>query len=551
MSYRVLCDGYVLHDSNIEQFTLINPTLNIEVNKSGEFSFQITINHVYYDKIKNKKSYIEIYEDGVFLWGGRPIKINTGINLIKKVTCEGELSFLHDSNQRLAEYHNTSVSDYFNIIIQKHNADVDESKQFTVGNVTVEDNNDSLYRYSNYEDTFDTIKNKLISRLGGYILIRHENGVRYIDYLKEYPYISNQVIQIGSNIIDISLDENCTDTISAIIPLGAKMSKINGEISTEGENKAEKRLTIESVNDGVDYIFNQDAVDRLGMIKDTVIFEDVELASNLMRKGYEELISRIYGTLTIPISVFDKGFIEKNIDRFRLGCKVVVDSPKHGLDNIQTMISKMNISLVDVTKWKIEIGISKKTLTSNITDTNNKFDTKVENIVSNYITNEEVTVINPKLSEVYSKIDQTANSIKSEVASKYLVATEKEAIYAYIKSMVEQSESDITMTFRQDISNVENTVNINQQNLEKYIRFSIDGIELGDVDSPFKTNIDNTEIFFSQNGQKIAYISNSKLYILEAEFINKITVGSVEKGYYDILVRSDKHWTMKYRKESE
>lgn len=549
--YRVLCDGYVLHDSNIEKFSLVNPTLNIEVNKSGEFSFQITKNHVYYDKIKNKKSYIEIYEDGVFLWGGRPIKINTGIKLIKKVTCEGELSFLHDSNQRLAEYHNTSVSDYLKIIIQKHNADVDESKQFTVGNVTVEDNNDSLYRYSNYEDTFDTIQNKLISRLGGYILIRHENGVRYIDYLKEYPYISNQVIQIGSNIIDISLDENCTDTISAIIPLGAKMSKINGEISTEGENKAEKRLTIESVNDGVDYIFNQDAVDRLGMIKDTVIFEDVELASNLMRKGYEELISRIYGTLTIPISVFDKGFIEKNIDRFRLGCKVVVDSPKHGLDNIQTMISKINISLVDVTKWKIEIGISKKTLTSNITDTNNKFDTKVENIVSNYITNEEVTVINPKLSEVYSKIDQTANSIKSEVASKYLVATEKEAIYAYIKSMVEQSESDITMTFRQDISNVENTVNINQQNLEKYIRFSIDGIELGDVDSPFKTNIDNTEIFFSQNGQKIAYISNSKLYILEAEFINKITVGSVEKGYYDILVRSDKHWTMKYRKESE
>lgn len=549
--YRVLCDGYVLHDSNIEKFSLVNPTLNIEVNKSGEFSFQITKNHVYYDKIKNKKSYIEIYEDGVFLWGGRPIKINTGIKLIKKVTCEGELSFLHDSNQRLAEYHNTSVSDYLKIIIQKHNADVDESKQFTVGNVTVEDNNDSLYRYSNYEDTFDTIQDKLISRLGGYILIRHENGVRYIDYLKEYPYISNQVIKIGSNIIDISLDENYTDTISAIIPLGAKMSKINGEISTEGENKAEKRLTIESVNDGVDYIFNQDAVYRLGMIKDTVIFEDVELASNLMRKGYEELISRIYGTLTIPISVFDKGFIEENIDRFRLGCKVVVDSPKHGLDNIQTMISKMNISLVDVTKWKIEIGISKKTLTSNITDTNNKFDTKVENIVSNYITNEEVTVINPKLSEVYSKIDQTANSIKSEVASKYLVATEKEAIYAYIKSMVEQSESDITMTFRQDISNIENTVNINQQNLEKYIRFSIDGIELGDVDSPFKTNIDNTEIFFSQNGQKIAYISNSKLYILEAEFINKITVGSVEKGYYDILVRSDKHWTMKYRKESE
>lgn len=54
MSYRVLCDGYVLHDSNLEQFTLINPVLTVELNKSGEFTFQIANNHVYYDKIINK-----------------------------------------------------------------------------------------------------------------------------------------------------------------------------------------------------------------------------------------------------------------------------------------------------------------------------------------------------------------------------------------------------------------------------------------------------------------------------------------------------------------
>ena len=276
MSYRVLCDGYVLHDSNLEQFTLISPKLDIEVNKSGEFNFQILNNHPYYDKIINKKSYIEIYENGKWLWGGRPIKVNTALKLAKTVTCEGELSFLHDSNQRLAEYHNISVSDYFNAIISKHNEMVGEDKQFTVGNVTVEDTNDSLYRYSNYEDTFDTIHDKLIDKLGGYILIRHENGIRYIDYLKEYPYITNQMIQIGSNIIDLSLEDNSSDTISALIPLGKKMSEINGETSAQ-ENETEERLTIESVNDGLDYIVNEDAVSRLGLVFGVQTWDDVTI----------------------------------------------------------------------------------------------------------------------------------------------------------------------------------------------------------------------------------------------------------------------------------
>lgn len=48
--------------------------------------------------------------------------------------------------QRAAEYHDVTVAEYFAIVIANHNADVDSSKQFTVGAVTVTDPNDSLYR---------------------------------------------------------------------------------------------------------------------------------------------------------------------------------------------------------------------------------------------------------------------------------------------------------------------------------------------------------------------------------------------------------------------
>lgn len=546
MSYRVLCDGYVLHDSNLEQFTLISPKLDIEVNKSGEFNFQILNNHPYYDKIINKKSYIEIYENGKWLWGGRPIKVNTSLKLAKTVSCEGELSFLHDSNQRLAEYHNISVRDYFTSIISKHNEMVGEDKQFTVGNVTVEDTNDSLYRYSNYEDTFDTIQEKLIDKLGGYLLIRHENGVRYIDYLKEYPYITNQMIQIGSNIIDLSLEDNSSDTISALIPLGKKMSEINGETSAQ-ENETEERLTIESVNDGLDYIVNEDAVSRLGLVFGTQTWDDVTIPSNLLKKGYEELTDRIYSNLTISLNIFDRSFIEENIDSFKLGATVVCDSPKHGLYQKQMMISSMSISLVDISQNTITIGSDTKSITSNITESNNSFDTRVETITNNIIKGEELTVIYPKIQEVSSKIDQTAEQITSEVSKKYMLLTEKDAIYQYVQTMISQSATEITMSFRNDLTEVENQVVVNKQEIDKYIRFSANGIELGDMLSPFKAQISNVKISFLQNNQEIAYISNNTLYITKAMFLEKISIGNSQSGQYDWIIRTNGNMSLKYR----
>lgn len=550
MSYRVLCDGYVLHDSNIDQFTLINPTLALEVNKSGEFSFQIANTHPYYDKIINKRSYIEVYQDGEWLWSGRPIKVSTALKLVKTVVCEGELSFLHDSNQRIAEYHDISVKDYFTTLINKHNAMVDESKRFAVGNVTVTDSNDSLYRYSNYEDTFDTIQDKLIDRLGGYILTRHVDGIRYIDYVESYPYITNQIIEIGSNIIDLSLEESSTDTISALIPLGKKLTEISEE-SPQEEATGEERLTIESVNNGLDYIVNDDAVSRIGMVFGTVTFDDVTDPYNLLAKGSEELTDRIYNTLVISLNIFDRSFIDKTMASFRLGASVIANSPKHGLHHKQMMISKMQISLVDVSKSKIEIGVTKKSITSDIADSNNNFDTKVETIVSDYVKNEEITVIRPQINEVKSLIEQTADSIRSEVSTEYMKVEEKTEIYNYISSQILQESDKITISFRDEITSVQNDIVTNQQNIDKYIRFSAEGIELGDELSPFKVKISNVKISFYQNGQEVAYISNNKLYITQALFMQKSTIGNENSGYYTWVIRSNGNMSLKYNEKGE
>jgi hypothetical protein len=77
-------------------------------------------------------------------------------------------------------------------LIEDHNADVDSRKQFTAGVVTVTDSNDSLYRFSTYENTWKTIEDRLLKRLDGYLRIRHVDGIRFIDYVEDYGSTNSQ-----------------------------------------------------------------------------------------------------------------------------------------------------------------------------------------------------------------------------------------------------------------------------------------------------------------------------------------------------------------------
>lgn len=553
MGFRVYCDGYLLHDSNLNNFKLSAPKLVHEVNKAGEFTFSIPFTHVYYDKLILKKSTIEIYENGTWLWSGRISKITTKMNLLKMVTCEGELAYLHDSNQRLAEYHEISVTDYFTELIEKHNASVADNRKFTVGNVTVEDNNDSLYRYSNYEDTFDTIKSKLIDRLGGYVVTRHSGGTVYIDYVKTYPYSTNQPIRFGSNIIDISLEDVGSDTISGIIPLGCKLSE-DDTTETASDNSGtgndqEKRLTIESVNDGVDYIYDEDAVERLGgLILDVIKFDDVTIPENLLQKGHDELSKRLYSKITISLSVFDKSYVEENLSRLHLGATVVVDSQKHGLRNESMMISKVSMRLDDITQTKITIGTTKSSLAGNVVENNNNFDTKVENIVKDYVANEEKTVINPKVEELRSLIEQTADNIRMEVSGTYVTQDGLEKTLEGYTTSIEETEKMVEIRFVESKEYTDGEVTKYREETEKYIRFEDGVIILGEVNSPFQARLSSVKLAFLQNGNEVAYISNDTLYITQAHVITKLAIGDTTSGYYDWVIRKNGSISLKYRR---
>src|SRR5699024_7210110 len=78
----------------------------------------------------------------------------------KSYVCESELVYLNDSIQRHGEFHDITVRDFLQVIVDNHNADVADDpidKTFEVGKVDVDSSTGTLYRYLGYEKTFDAI----------------------------------------------------------------------------------------------------------------------------------------------------------------------------------------------------------------------------------------------------------------------------------------------------------------------------------------------------------------------------------------------------------
>ena len=538
--YQIYCDGQLLYDPRLQEYQLLSPSLSLELNKTGSFTFTQYPNHPGYGTVQKLKSIIEVKKDGAVLFRGRPLSSKEGFYRQQDYTCEGELAFLLDSRVRPFEMAG-EVTELFTYLINQHNEQVDETKRFQVGTVTVTDPNDYVNRSNiTYETTWDILNTRLLDTLGGYLWVRHEADGVYLDYLADFPYMSTQRITFGENLLDYARTRDGSEIATALIPLGARLTDAEGK-------QTEERLTISDVNDGKDYIYDQAAVEQYGWIFTTQNWDDVTQAGNLKQKGLDALREKIKTVDTIEMTAADLSQMDKSFDDFRIGQYVFVDSPPHGMDGEKFLVTKMALKLSDPSQNKLIFGRVKSSFTE---ETNRDHQTvgdlisRTEAIESDYVTNDTVTSITE---DVYSRIDQTAESIMSEVGSTYVTS---EGFEEKLNTRFTQTEEGWEMTFNQFRQWVETENGETQtafEELRKYIRFLDGNIILGDRNNDLQCIITNTKISFEQNGTEVAYISNNKLYITSAEVLDRFTVGNPSSGYFDWIPRANGNLGMKWR----
>ena len=354
--YSIEVDGDLLYSSDLDDqaFTIYNAKCTWELNKSGSLEFVLPPSNLMYDSIQKLKSTVVLKQNNVEIWRGRVLDDEKDWNNCKKIFCEGMLSYLLDSRVRPHSWSKgITVRNFLGELILAHNKVVDDHKKFGVNDsdkfCEIADADTIIYNDSNdYPTTLDEIDKKLVSVFGGYLKAEYNHGNK-LYYTSNSGSIGEQTISFGENLLDVTQYIDATNVFTVLIPLGSTYGEIEQampgyfgrELTSE---ETSKRLTIESVNDGKDYLEHEAAIKIFGRIEKTETFDGIFTANNLRDKGQAYLDSGVAMAVTLSINAIDLHLLDVDTDALKCGCYYRVVSTPHGIDTY-FRLSKVTINL--------------------------------------------------------------------------------------------------------------------------------------------------------------------------------------------------------------
>lgn len=376
--FSVYADGQLIFMPLDRTLTIHNPKVSLEIGKAGAFQFELPSSNLFYNKLQQMRTIVTVVYEGVEIFRGRVLTNNRSFNNVRSVYCEGDLAYLVDSVQKGTKFKG-KAHDLFRRIIEGHNARVDDYKKFTVGNITVENRDvilsgksEEIEQYDtrkfNYKqialnsivddwmNSFDYIEDVLISYCGGYLRTRREANTTYIDYLADYDRVSPQMIEFGTNLLDISEEIDPDEMFTVLIPLGDEnltLAKL-GAASMYGA-----RIQF---GGGSDEIVDTEAVARYGRIVKTHVFDNVNNRETLLENALRYFDEHSAMKTTYTAKAVDWHLINSDTDSIYVGDKVYVYTPTHNLTELLTC-TKIEYDLANPGNSSYTFGNPKQTLT--------------------------------------------------------------------------------------------------------------------------------------------------------------------------------------------
>ncbi len=133
--------------------------------------------------------------------------------------------------------------------------------------------------------------------------------------------------------------------------------------------------------------------------------------------------------------------------------------------------------------------------------------------------------------DAVSQISLTADAIRSEVKRDYASSDELTQMNETLSTLSEQTESSFTWAVSR-ISELQTDLDHGQEATDEqlalintYMTFDDDGLVIGKSGNPFTFRVINDRLAFYMNNTEVAYLSNNKLYVTQAEILTRLQIG--------------------------
>ena len=390
----------IIHSENTSKLKVTNDTLVQGVDGIDSYVFSVNMLNPGYSSISPLKTLITIEDmrKRETIYNGFVKRYSTtmdGEGLYKRhITTWDGLGLLKQTKQLFGEYHDMTPKQFLQVMVDEHNRQTDSWKQFVLGDVDVTNSTDNVYRFlDETENTYDSIIEKLVSRLGGELRARLVGNQWVLDWKKKIGRTCSTEIRVGKNLRDAERDLGTDNVTTRFFVYGADFEK--GLIKSfdkdeavvkfkETERNIKKNtlpagagvgsyilyrddkillgnanskpyLTIGSVNGGKDYIDDPVGIASFGKVVGHVKFDDVTVVSNLMNKGinYVNTFNQITDSNTV--TAIDLALIGKDIDSFDVYNYYTLNNPGIAEKNLVRVIEK-RMSLSNPQNASLTIG---------------------------------------------------------------------------------------------------------------------------------------------------------------------------------------------------
>lgn len=344
-SRRVIHDPYSPRGNKI-----VHGEIKQAVNSIHELEFSIPLSHTMYQKMVQFKSIIEVVNlrDNEIEFVGRVLTMTNEMStngFVQKVVCEDFLSYLHDSAQWFQKLPNKGSEDYFKIIFESANVQIEEYKRITPRDITVRSKSDRPFRYIGYDSSWDTVRERIINNIGGYLTLRELNTRLYVDWTKDVGTTKESPIKLGQNIKSASREVDFDGLATIIVPIGADLQSQNqGQEEDQSPDVTRAQLDIRSVNDGKMYLADEELIKEFGFIRKSVIWTEIDNPSILLARGKQYLRNQKIALAKWTISAVERYLIDSRYSKFRIGNKhKIINAPLSGIETLQILEKKIDI----------------------------------------------------------------------------------------------------------------------------------------------------------------------------------------------------------------